>query len=366
MDDFLITTLYEYNRISAEDYLLHSWGKKPEQKRAEKKYNHWYYEKFKDRWKTKYNKNTSSKAGSAQADYSDSPRKREYTITTQPKHYTGSAYAYRIKTTSEPHLDSKSVDVAKKMTRALKIGADAVIGIGGLIGGAALMPIVPALGVGAMVIGAAHTYSAGKKIASGIIGEIKNKKYQQQREKEPIDPKTGFHVKTEKLSPEEDIKRVNPQFNDLDAGTKNNCVLCSVTYELRKRGYDVQANRADEGYGMSDLSRWYKDVTVTPLHNSLNDEGKVIDSHRIEEDFEYRVKQQGEGASGILWVEWNKNGSAHAMHYEYRDGKIYINDPQTGTIYDNPHKVLKMTSGASIIRLDDKEVNWDGVKECCS
>ena len=354
MDDFLITTLYEYNRISAEDCLLHSWGKKPEQKKAEKKYNHWYYEKFKDKWKTKYNKNGIGASSDTRAEH----------VPKNPKRYTGVAYDYVSKSSSDPHLDMKSVDITKKITRALKIGAEAVIGIGGFIGGAALTTVIPTAGIGMMTASAAITYNAGSKIVNGIVGEIRNTKYKKQREKEPIDSKTGFHVKTENLSPEEDIKRVNPQVNDLDAGTKNNCMLCTVSYDLRRRGYDVQANKADTPYYINDISRWYKNAQAVPIKNSYD--GTNIDSGMIMTNFEDAVKKQGNGASGIIVVEWSSNGGGHAMHYEYRDGKIYLSDPQTGKIYNDPRKILKKSSGASIMRLDDKEVNWETVKECCS
>lgn len=207
---------------------------------------------------------------------------------------------------------------------------------------------------------------SGSKVVNGIVGEIKNKQYQKQREKEPIDPKTGFHVKQENLSPPEDVKRVNPQHYDLDDGTKNNCMLCSVTYDLRRRGYDVQANRADTGYNINDISRWYKNTEVVPIFNSADGSVANIDPDLIVKNFETAVKNQGEGASGIITVEWSKSGSGHAMHYEYRNGRVYISDPQTGEIYSNSKDVLQYTSGASIVRLDNKEVNWKAVKECCA
>ena len=39
------------SRDFMEDYLQHSWGKKPEQKAREKQYNKEYYQKHKDKWK---------------------------------------------------------------------------------------------------------------------------------------------------------------------------------------------------------------------------------------------------------------------------------------------------------------------------
>lgn len=39
------------SRDFMDDYLQHSWGKKPEQKAREKEYNHQYYLKNKEKWK---------------------------------------------------------------------------------------------------------------------------------------------------------------------------------------------------------------------------------------------------------------------------------------------------------------------------
>lgn len=380
MDDFLITTLYEYNRCMAEDYLSHSWGKKPEQKKAEKKYNHEYYEKYKNKWKTKYYHYEkklrdgaakifdSKKQSSAKASVGAS--KKSVDGSDQPKRYSGVAYDYVSTTKSTPHLDTEVVDKTKKMTRAMKIGAEAITGIGAIAGGIALgmvgAPILATAGAFAVGAGLGLTMMSGAKIVDGIVGEIKNKKYQKQREKEPIDPKTGFHVKQENLSPAEDIKRVNPQNKDLDDGTKNNCMLCSVTYDLRQRGYDVQANRADTGYNIQDLTRWYKNPEVEAVPNSPTGKLEDIDSSLIASNFETLVKNQGEGASGIVVVEWQKSASGHAMHYEYKNGKVWISDPQTGEIYSNPKEILQYTQGASIVRLDNQEVNWKAVKECCT
>ena len=42
------------SRDFMEDYLQHSWGKKPEQKAREKQYNADYYKKNRDKWKQTY------------------------------------------------------------------------------------------------------------------------------------------------------------------------------------------------------------------------------------------------------------------------------------------------------------------------
>ena len=52
--------MYSYNDY--RNYLEHSWGKKPEQKAAEKAYNQKYYEENKSKWK-QYRENAAKKLG---------------------------------------------------------------------------------------------------------------------------------------------------------------------------------------------------------------------------------------------------------------------------------------------------------------
>ena len=50
------------SRDFMEDYLQHSWGKKPEQKAREKQYNAEYYKKHKDKWEKESVDNTDYRA----------------------------------------------------------------------------------------------------------------------------------------------------------------------------------------------------------------------------------------------------------------------------------------------------------------
>lgn len=51
-----------YSQNDYRDYLEHSWGKKPEQKSAEKAYNQKYYQEHKEKW-NKYKENVSDALG---------------------------------------------------------------------------------------------------------------------------------------------------------------------------------------------------------------------------------------------------------------------------------------------------------------
>lgn len=368
MEDFLIATLYDYNRVMTENYLLHSWGKKPEQKKAEKKYNHWYYEKFKDRWKTKYNKGQSRSIGSSS----------KVVPSGKSGSLEGPAYDYTTTSSTEPHKD-KQRSTATKLTNALQIGAKALIGGGAIALGAKIVgagmlaaaasPVAAGLaiaaGVGVTGYGALKAISAGSRVAKAIAAEIRNASYDKHREKEPIDPKSGFHMKDQNLSPEEDIKRCNPKNQNFDSGTKNNCVLCSVTYDLRRRGLDVEAKEADTGYQVRDIDRWYDGAEKWKIGNTKD--GKTMSQEALYENIEtFKNIPEKANSSGIIVVTWGSTGSGHAMHYEVKNGELIISDPQTGKIYNNYKKVLKKCSEVSMIDLTNATPKYDQIrKECC-
>ena len=192
------------------------------------------------------------------------------------------------------------------------------------------------------------------------------------------------------------VKKVNPEYGAV--GTKMNCRRATFAYEMRRRGYDVQATRTTNGFGQNvaglknaispdekirrtgtpsviwqmanEKIRSDKDSSIaTPLKNLQ--EGlsagskKNIGYDSFGEDamprkiFE-RLAKEPNGSRGELGVVW-KQGGGHSMAYEIFDGKPVIFDAQTGKSFDN---IKAMTDsmdigGAGFTRLDNLDLNTD-------
>ena len=180
-----------------------------------------------------------------------------------------------------------------------------------------------------------------------------------------IDKKSGFKLKDREMTREEDLARVNPGYKNLQLNTKNNCMLCTVTYDLRRRGYDVTANKAAAGYGLEDLRRWYPDVEkqakarMYPFEDSRFKRSLVADTLK-------NIAAQGDGArGGLLLTLGTKRGIAgHAVAYEVVNGKVKILDGQSNKIYDNPERLLRSCCHTIYVRLDNIEPDLKEVKEC--
>lgn len=160
----------------------------------------------------------------------------------------------------------------------------------------------------------------------------------------------------------EDMDKVNETFSPYDDSTSTNCANCSAAYELRRRGYDVEAKAnggSDEYNGRAD--RYYDYYENAEVLNVYEDGstfvqnkkfarkacGKgysILDSLIYKEDHKYSKSTQNytvssiekaildnnpPGSRGMIDVKWNE-GSGHSIVYEVDNkGKIMIRDAQT-------------------------------------
>ena len=191
---------------------------------------------------------------------------------------------------------------------------------------------------------------------------VKAKVYDKERGNEHIDKETGFFIKSKNMSQEEDSARVNPLVHNFDENTKNNCMLCTATYDLRRRGYDVRARKASYGYRTDDLLHWYPEAKVNKI-SGMNENGKP--SHRdMMEKVKTELVKQGEGARGNLMIRWSNMSGGHSVAYEIQNGNLKIIDAQINKIYSNPESFLRHCSAdIKYARLDNVEFDEQKIKE---
>lgn len=109
-----------------------------------------------------------------------------------------------------------------------------------------------------------------------------------------------------------------------DKGLNNNCVKCSSTLELRKRGYDVFAGRSVSGMWCG-ASQYYWDGAV-PYKETYD-------------NIESRISKFGNKGSGEF-VGRRADGSGHSVYFQNvrgSDGKYHTQfvDGQVGKVYDS-------------------------------
>lgn len=181
----------------------------------------------------------------------------------------------------------------------------------------------------------------------------KDKSFYESKEGKP-EKLSELKKKTYQTTAKEDMKKVNPRKMFNSKGTYNNCVLCSVALDMRRRGYDVQARKTDVGYTDAEITKMYKGAQmkkmmplyakdkresiaeVNPLNahlptgkamrNGINEMGNVLE-------------KEGPNARGIVCVTYANAFSAHAMFWENdANGQLTIYDGQSKTV--NPNALL--------------------------
>lgn len=199
-------------------------------------------------------------------------------------------------------------------------------------------------------------------IATGIDmvkSKIQDKKFKKERDKAPVDKKTGLKMKTQELSLKEDIKRVNPGF-PYAQGTTRNCVLCSTALELRRRGFDVAAAKTDEGFKRDQWAKIFPGAKIKDI--SSKDSFGITSYEKMIKKAKEEICKQPNGARGTILVTWKGTLSGHSVGYEVENGKLKIIDAQDGRIYKNPDKLLKEASSISYIRLDNLKIDSKFIK----
>ena len=172
-----------------------------------------------------------------------------------------------------------------------------------------------------------------------------------------------------KHTEEDDLKIINPTYDQSDPKSTNNCVLTSITYDLRRRGYDVVANLSNLG-NMTDLmiNDCYENVKGDK-YKKANDWSEV----------EKQVLQNNpEGSRGVITCSGNMYGQyfGHAMTYEIKNGRVIVRDPQSSETYGDLSTFVKDRREAAFklfepkttetFRLDNAKIKWSGMNQVCS
>lgn len=133
-------------------------------------------------------------------------------------------------------------------------------------------------------------------------------------------------------------KGANPYYEGHSREFSENCQRAAVTYEARRRGYNVTAQPSFEG------DRQGSAAYVNPRTGVRNSyfqgafrKGKVenVSANRAktaQKNLESSMLKHGDGSRAIMTFAWRKNGG-HAINVENVKGKIKYIDAQTGERY---------------------------------
>jgi len=127
------------------------------------------------------------------------------------------------------------------------------------------------------------------------------------------------------LSRRQNLAAVNPNFWTGQEEYTHNCTNCVVAYELRRRGFDVEA-LPGSAMATQDLADMFDGATIryAAMLSTTNVIREMIPI--IEND----ILKWGEGARGVIRGEWAAYKWAHIFSLEVHDGTVRYDDGQTG------------------------------------
>lgn len=196
---------------------------------------------------------------------------------------------------------------------------------------------------------------------------------------------------------EDDIKVVNPNYRFGSTDYRENCACCSVCYEMRRRGLDVEAQKKNDlrtmvtlfhfltkkeyddfvrnymeasfkGYSGSAQKWGYSNLKVISSMFKNPDGTNVVltsigDSTRDRKVAAQKIKdlilKEGEGARFMFSVVWEGMRGGHAFNAEVKNGEVIIVDSQINETFNFERGTEKYFDRAKIYsisfaRVDDK------------
>lgn len=136
-----------------------------------------------------------------------------------------------------------------------------------------------------------------------------------------------------------------------------NCFECTMAYEMRNRGYVVQANEVNGGFGFQaphafNITDSFTIETSSPKGSKLDPKTLAAESYR---KLEEQCLTYGEGARGMLGITYANGSGGHAMSWFVKDGEFHLVDPQSNRVeaYDS---YIQSDGKVEVYRLDNAEV----------
>ena len=169
-----------------------------------------------------------------------------------------------------------------------------------------------------------------------------------------VEVESGLPVMHKEESKQDSLQKVNPSKTTTLASSGNNCCLCTIAYDMRRRGYDVIANQ----HAPIDLLYDISAEDVSWMYKGFPKETKTRSAAGLEK----ALSKQPDGSRGAAFCTWGEGNGGHVVAYEVEKGKPVLYDGQSGKKYEKISDLFDDVKDTSYIRLDDKEPDYEHVK----
>lgn len=170
-------------------------------------------------------------------------------------------------------------------------------------------------------------------------------------------------TKGEPYSVSDSVQNTNPNFNRSYAEYSENCQRCVVAYELRRRGYDVEALPTYQGDNLPSIA--YRNAAKGTIEgrwkgafrNARNvNVGAKTEAGAIS-NIESAMGSYGNGARGVVQIFY-KGGGGHVFNVENQGGKVVYIEAQSGKIKDIKATMAHVKpESVNLIRTDNLRIS---------
>lgn len=230
-----------------------------------------------------------------------------------------------------------------------------------------------------IAVGVAARLAVGVGIALLLKGaEALKNKYAEFKTKQNIEKRKRFKSLNDipkqesPKSREENLNATNPRFMK-ESGYDHNCQFCTTAYEMRCRGYDVEASGRVQGGTTDDLNRWYEpdpdfdhnteicdpDTAVAATNEYYQTGNTTIWAEQAQK-LRKKMLMMPEGSRGDISVTWNPyivgGAGGHSMHFEIQNGDVIVRCAQSGQTFTLEELMPKIVT-CEYARLDNLELS---------
>lgn len=207
-----------------------------------------------------------------------------------------------------------------------------------------------------------------KADANSIIGKYDVSRADNEDE---MEKSLGMHKAAAMNHDDANELKGNPNFT-LGGGYHINCQSCVVAYEMRRRGYDVEANqntrrKGNIPYELSYTTEkaWLDDNGNVPKKQRAG--GRYVDGYKTKSktfkvmmsEFEDMTSTPGRYHIDFGWKSSRNSGHIITME-RFKDGTMRVYDPQCGRVitdFKTYAKKFKLSTGIRILRVDNLRGN---------
>lgn len=141
-----------------------------------------------------------------------------------------------------------------------------------------------------------------------------------------------------------------------------NCQRCVIAYELRRRGYDVTAqptykndNLPSQAYRDRQGRRW--SYWMGAFQGAKPESIAAGGPEAAVKALNAAMKRYGDGSRAVLQLVW-RGGMGHVVNVEYRNGRVYLNDAQSGGKYSARELFAEVrTADTQLVRVDNLKIS---------